>query len=637
MANGIRIIFFDIGETLGSVAVKANGELDAIEPYPYISPILESLIGFKLGIISNTGDRPRTEIVQALDNAGLIDYFDQNLLIFSNEFGKTKNSPEIFLHAANEAASEPANCLYVGEDSWERKQAALAGLAVCPHPILTKDVLKGEKLRYVRVSPPPGEATADLRATLSSLSFVPLYMGNQDRSKAIGIATNQALTALSNAQFIVELLGASNAPLFSDLYLLRDDKAAKTGYLTFEGQSSKFFGGGDEADWLLSSTPEGLLVAIPAGKSVEDYHFEETQHGHNLKLAPDLTLLAPFDLQAEIPSFAKVTAKDQSIELDASEKDILSELTKATIKKYLDPYVGGADIYDGGPRIISRHIFHPDNSRAVEDLITRFQSISEDLKVRKHPFTHEGKVYYNIEAELSTEPAAEIVIVSAHLDSTAKETEGYDPESDPAPGADDDASGIAGVLAIAEIIERLKTLKAPERTIKFLLFNAEEHGLVGSQAYARMQSAKNAPIIAVLQMDMIGYNVKEPRNWEIHAGYSPSKVVQQRSLELAEYIRDVSETVSKDLKLPQIYTSSNGLDPAEGRSDHAPFHERGYTACAASEDFFIGPTPDAGPPEPNKNYHKEKDTYVDLPYAADISRAIAAVTWLLARGKNVGA
>jgi hypothetical protein len=122
-------------------------------------------------------------------------------------------------------------------------------------------------------------------------------------------------------------------------------------------------------------------------------------------------------------------------------------------------------------------------------------------------------------------------------------------------------------------------------------------------------------------MDMIGYNVKPPRSFEVHVGYEPSADVRDRSLVLAQRIQKLIKQVSPELEFPQIYTDS---DPAAGRSDHASFHQRGYAACVVSEDFFIGPHSHAPKPEPNPNYHKDTDNLVDFHYAADIARIVAA-------------
>jgi bacterial leucyl aminopeptidase len=128
-------------------------------------------------------------------------------------------------------------------------------------------------------------------------------------------------------------------------------------------------------------------------------------------------------------------------------------------------------------------------------------------------------------------------------------------------------------------------------------------------------------------MDMVGYNVNPPRSFEVHVGYAASDDVQTRSLVLAERLQKLVSVLSPNLELPQIYTQP---DPAEGRSDHASFHQRGYAACVTSEDFFAGPLPTSPNSEPNPNYHKDRDTFVDFDYAADIARLVGAAAWLTA-------
>src|SRR5262249_44474134 len=152
----------------------------------------------------------------------------------------------------------------------------------------------------------------------------------------------------------------------------------------------------------------------------------------------------------------------------------------------------------------------------------------------------------------------------------------------------------------------------PQRTIRFVLFNAEEEGLVGSQAYARLQKSIGASIVAVFQMDMIGFNKEPPRSWEIHAGFAPDAAVESRSAALARLMRSLSTKVSPSLMEPQIYLSSTSPDgdPASGRSDHGPFQAQGYAACCSSEDFFVGPGNDSPAPEENPNYHRSEDTFV---------------------------
>ncbi len=167
-----------------------------------------------------------------------------------------------------------------------------------------------------------------------------------------------------------------------------------------------------------------------------------------------------------------------------------------------------------------------------------------------------------------------------------------------------------------------------------MLFNAEEVGLVGSREYAQDQAALGKPIVAVYQMDMMGYNREAPCTYEIHAG-SDRQWVQDRALVLAERIGKLSKQVSPNLPDdPQIYLNG-GLaredkDPAYNRSDHYNFNLLEYPACLASEVFFVGPRPDSPQREGNPNYHTAGDTFVDPDYVADIARAVAAAAWATA-------
>jgi bacterial leucyl aminopeptidase len=282
--------------------------------------------------------------------------------------------------------------------------------------------------------------------------------------------------------------------------------------------------------------------------------------------------------------------------------------------------------------IQSRHIHHTGNANAVELLVDDLGRVGAGrLVVRRHRFSHEGRLLENVEAELPGNGLDGIVPVTAHLDSTGARQLGFRAAFDPAPGADDDASGVAGVLAAADAIEALDaSLGVPRRTVRFVLFNAEEHGLAGSGAYARDQAAGRASIVGVFQMDMIGFDVAPERTFELHAGFRPSASVQARSLGLAKTIADLRLQVSPELPAPQVYPAAGGEDAAEIRSDHRSFHLAGYAACLASEDLFPGPGSGAPAEEPNPDYHMPTDTVINAAYAADIARLVTAGAWVAA-------
>ncbi|MFB2772748.1 M28 family peptidase [Pelatocladus sp. BLCC-F211] len=630
------VIFFDIGETLGTPRISPFPyRIEGLDVYPYVPDVLRQLQerNLRIGIISNIGDDTPENVKRVLQECQIYDFFDPNLLIYG-----AKDSPEIFERAARQAghANNPQQCLFVGEDSQERSYAIQAGWRVAPHPCLVLEVLNGSHLRYMRVTVPREQSEQAWRPVMRTLPVVPLYVTGSQGSKVYAIASTETAAKLDDLGFEVDRLGFEDQPLTSELYLLRDDRQTRTGFLAAQGHSTHFFTKDQESQWVLSSSSEGLYVALPAGRSVEEYHFEEAYHGHNLKLMPDLSLLEPFGegKNQRTAKFLEIPQQEPSLTPEELEK--LGEITPQVITSYLDRYSGMKPL-DAASQITikSRHIQNPDNAVVTEALARDFMGIGGDsFTVRLYPFIHEGRLLHNVEAELRGAESDEFVLITAHLDSTAAFSDHFDPQTDIAPGRDDDASGVAAVLAIAGVIKKLATIKPPKHSIRFVLFNAEEHGLIGSKAYARGQAAIAAPIVAVYQMDMIGYNVNPPRSFEVHVGYLPNKDVQNRSLLLAQRLERVTKQISPALQPLQIYTSKGWLDrdrdPAEGRSDHASFHERGYAACVVSEDFFAGPLLDSPAAEANPNYHMKTDTFVDPEYATDIARAIAAAAWVTA-------
>lgn len=639
-SNRITAVFFDLGDTLGTPVLSPPPlHLIGFNAFSFGPRILEELKaqGFYLGIISNTGDDPGTTVDQVLAIAGILSFFDEGLRIYSNDVGLEKNSPEIFRQAASRAglAATPQRCLFVGESAHERDFAAQAGMNVCPHPSLVHEVLAGQHLRFVRITIPPNQASGTWRDVLRQKPLVPLHVSGSHGTVVNAITSQRTVPELMNMRFGVEFLGEPDAPARTQLYILRDDTSAETGFLSDQGEAGRFFANEEDARLVVSTAPEGLIVALPPNRSVSEFHFPNARHGHNVKLMPDPLLLDQGDKgPAGTPhGLTTASAGVTAPVLSAAEIEQLTRITGSTILDRVERYSGQQPLVAGDPeRVTSRHISHLANARLVDAVAHEFQTLGQDrLSVRLHQFTHGGRTLYNVEAELAgTSP--ELVLVTAHLDSTAASSPPYDEAQDPAPGADDDASGLAAVLAIAERFVAMSAGTLLARTVRFVLFNAEEEGLVGSKVYARLQRSSGAPIVAVLQMDMIGYNKVTPRSWEVHAGFSPSLDVERRAVALAQLVRQVTPQVSPQLELPQIYSSSSpDGDPAAGRSDHAPFQEHGYTACVASEDFFVGPGPDTLEAEANPNYHQKGDTFIDAEFAADIARAIAAAAWVTAK------
>jgi bacterial leucyl aminopeptidase len=275
--------------------------------------------------------------------------------------------------------------------------------------------------------------------------------------------------------------------------------------------------------------------------------------------------------------------------------------------------------------LTSRHIDHPGNVLAVELLVlclqgmSRFEVTQPDFP---HPDPNEARRLINVEARLPGVGALanEILVVSAHLDSTAGITPGYQPRTDPAPGADDDASGIAGVLAAARAIGELSsTHTGPRRQIRFLFFNAEEQRQTGSYHYCET-IADPAFVKGVYHLDMIGYDKRAPRLAEVHAGVPEDSSAGPASEVLAGRVTAAAGEVAPGLL---VVTESGPEDEAVDFSDHTRFHERHMPACLITANFFTGNR------DVNLDYHLAEDTRENInpTFGADVARAVAAAAW----------
>ncbi|MHC2608882.1 M20/M25/M40 family metallo-hydrolase [Bradyrhizobium japonicum] len=106
----------------------------------------------------------------------------------------------------------------------------------------------------------------------------------------------------------------------------------------------------------------------------------------------------------------------------------------------------------------------------------------------------------------------EVVVIGAHIDSINRKNKENPKEN--APGADDDASGVAVVTEALRVLMEMGF--KPQRTITFMAYSAEEVGLRGSAEIAdryAAESKEGQEVIAVLQFDMIGFNAdRGPRD-----------------------------------------------------------------------------------------------------------------------------
>jgi hypothetical protein len=138
------------------------------------------------------------------------------------------------------------------------------------------------------------------------------------------------------------------------------------------------------------------------------------------------------------------------------------------------------------------------------DAGTYFQEVALASVVNPHAPTGTGRNVVAILRGADPERAKEAVIVGAHYDHLGRGPFGSlapDEENAIHNGADDNASGVAALLAAAR---RLAEGPRPARSIVFVAFTGEEQGLLGSAYHARHPAVPLERTLAMLNMDMVG-------------------------------------------------------------------------------------------------------------------------------------
>lgn len=164
----------------------------------------------------------------------------------------------------------------------------------------------------------------------------------------------------------------------------------------------------------------------------------------------------------------------------------------------------------------------------------------------------------------------EIVVMGAHLDSIVRFGTG---EETLAPGADDDASGIAVLTEVINAI--VKTGYKPDKTLVFMGYAAEEVGLRGSSAIASDYRSQNKNVVGAFQLDMTNY---QGSSNDIYIVDDYTNSAQNT------FLKQLAQTYLNDLN---IGTTRCGY----ACSDHASWHNRGYTVSFPFESAFNNSNP----------------------------------------------
>ncbi len=311
--------------------------------------------------------------------------------------------------------------------------------------------------------------------------------------------------------------------------------------------------------------------------------------------------------------------------LNPQVEKIISQVSETNIRTII------AKLVSFGTRNTFSNPDFPDHGigAARQWIFNQFKSYSPRLEVRFDKFRvrkHGPRIFkdvdlYNIVAVLPGKSITEAqVLVTAHYDSlnlgsrplTAAD---YQENAElPAPGACDDASGVAAVMELARIMSQYEF----DKTLVFIAFAGEEEGLVGGALEAAKMKKEDRAVEAVLNNDLIGTDVAgNGRIGNSALSVYSNEVMDSSSQELARYTRQIGERYFPAMNIDPIF-----LEDRVGRGgDHTPFQWEGFAAVRLST--------------PNENYanqHRVTDTLenMSVPYTAMVAKVNAAVAAALA-------
>jgi bacterial leucyl aminopeptidase len=242
---------------------------------------------------------------------------------------------------------------------------------------------------------------------------------------------------------------------------------------------------------------------------------------------------------------------------------------------------------------------------ASEWLFNQWQLLAgagnRSLRVRQ--VTHNGWPQKSVEFQFTgTSNVSEIIVLGAHLDSTASGAF----ETVRAPGADDDASGVASLTEVIRVL--VANNFRPKRTVRFFAYAAEEAGLLGSQQIVAATAGERSQVVGVLQLDMTAYQGDATDLWLF-----------------TDFTNATQNQFLADLASAYLPNLTVGYDRCGyGCSDHASWHNAGFVASFPFEasdihyNFALHTANDTTATFGNQADHALKFAKLALAYAIEL-------------------
>lgn len=233
------------------------------------------------------------------------------------------------------------------------------------------------------------------------------------------------------------------------------------------------------------------------------------------------------------------------------------------------------DVEELAGRIGIRTAFDGGLARAADYVESRFRECG--YAVSRQVFEAQGKSCANLEVEIPG--SAEIVVVGAHYDSVYG-----------CPGANDNATGVAGVLALAKLLAGAK----PGRTLRFVAFANEEPPFfqtdgMGSRVYARRCRERKEDVVAMMSLETIGYYSDAPGSQKYPPPFGwfyPDRgdfIAFVGNLSSRGLLKRALGVFRRDAKFPSEGGALPSFIAGIGWSDHWGFWQEGYPGFMATD------------------------------------------------------
>lgn len=256
----------------------------------------------------------------------------------------------------------------------------------------------------------------------------------------------------------------------------------------------------------------------------------------------------------------------------------------------------------------TRYIGTDSNEAAAQWITDKFYEFGYELveTPRSHVYGTLVDVNSVIAVKLGILYQDSVFIIGAHFDSVVRD--GTDPHTW-APGADDNATGVAAVLEAARIVADIDF----DYTVKFACWNDEEVSLSGSGWYAGSAYFDGQKIGLYINLDMIGFLDEKIPLRDINILRNPSAQAQA----CAEFMAEMADRYAT---LVPVH-----IETEWGGSDHSYFMWHGYDILWVWESNFDDY-------KTNPHYHTATDVidHVDMSYVYDVAKMSLASFFALA-------